>query len=89
MADNDEFAEFEINEAAFDEMFAAGEPVTLVASWNRVIRWPGSQDIVSVPQGLQISIGDSTMTSAGPATGMSTARRPVVHHEHSGRELAS
>jgi hypothetical protein len=88
MAD-DEFAEFDTDEAAFDEMLARAEPAELVAPPRRVTVLSAAHDAVTFLQGLPITIGNAASTSLGWRTEQSPQRlSPAVRHEQPLEEVA-
>lgn len=88
MAD-DEFAEFDTDEPAFDAMMARAEPAELVAPLRRVTVFSAARDAVTFLQGLPITIGDASSTGLGRRAEQSPQRlSPAVRHEQPLEEVA-
>lgn len=79
---DEEFAEFETDEATFDAMLDRAEPAELVA--------PPARVSVTVSRGVQITMGDSASTRAGRSRLESRARRrPAIRHDERIEQVAS
>lgn len=76
MADNDEFAEFETDEATFDAMLERAEPAELVPPPAFITVLSAARDTVTFQRGLPVSVGDSSSTRTGLPIRQSPARRP-------------
>jgi hypothetical protein len=70
MPGSDEFAEFDTDEATFDAMMRAAEPAELVAGRHHV-----TVRVVTLPAGVQVSVGNATSAGSLPGRSHESARR--------------
>jgi hypothetical protein len=78
MADSDEFAEFDTDEATFDAMLAQAEPADLVDPPADVTSASTARDTIRFAPGLPISLSQATATLAGRRIRESRPRRPPM-----------
>jgi hypothetical protein len=80
----DEFAEFDTNEATFDAMMAEAEPVELVPAPPRTtvtIEQAGEATFkLTVPRGGLLWAGTSTLALNGESVAHGPGRLPAHHH---------
>lgn len=86
MADSDEFAEFDTDEATFDDMLAQAEPAELVDP--PVGLTMGTVHDIRIPPGLPISVHDPAATVAGRLVRQSRRRLPAVRRTQETVEVA-
>lgn len=89
MAESDEFAEFETDEATFDAMLEQAEPAELVDPPANVTLASVARDVVRIRPGLPISVPDPTSTVAGRLVRQTGPRLPAVRHAERTAEVAS
>ena len=83
MADSDEFAEFDTDEASFDAMMREAEPAELTDRRQLVTVRSLANDAVTFAVGLQVSVGNATATGSAPEQLHESAQRlpPVRRQE--------
>lgn len=86
-SDEDEFAEFETDEATFDAMMAEAEPAELVPAPVTTMLSP-AQDVVTFANGLPVTISVAT-TVAAPVTQQSPIRVQPVRQDRHRERVAS
>lgn len=89
MANSDEFAEFDTDEAAFDVMLAQAEPAELVDPHADVTSASTARDSISFAPGLPIYVPEPAATLASRALASRARRRPLVQGAQQTIEVAS
>jgi len=89
-SDDDEFAEFETDEATFDAMMAEAEPAELVPPPARVTTvLSPAQDVVTFARGLPVTIGVATTTGAASEIQQSPIRAQPIRQDRNTERVAS
>jgi hypothetical protein len=81
MAESDEFAEFETDEATFDAMLEQAEPAELVPPPACVTVLSAVRDAVTFRQGLPLSIGNTASTAVSGPIQQSPIRPHPIRQE--------
>lgn len=82
MADSDEFAEFETDEATFDAMLEEAEPAQLVPPPTRVTLLSPAQDVITFARGLPVSINSASSVAAWESHLNSIRVQPIRQGRH-------
>jgi hypothetical protein len=81
MAESDEFAEFETDEATFDAMLEQAEPAELVPPPACVTVLSAVRDAVTFRHGLPLSIGNTASTAVSGPIQQSPIRPHPIRQE--------
>lgn len=88
MADSEEFAEFETDEATFDAMMEEAEPVDLISPPGRVVVLSAARDVITFANGLPVTINAATSTVSQEAR-LSPIRGQPIRQEPRVEQVAS
>jgi hypothetical protein len=82
-SDEDEFAEFETDEATFDAMMAEGEPAVLVPPPAHVTTvLSAARDVVTFARGLPVTISVATSAAASEIQQSQIRVQPIRQDRH-------
>lgn len=89
MPEDDEFAEFETDEATFDAMLEQAEPAELVAPPVCVTLLSAARDAFTFRQGLPLSLGNTTSMAMGGTVQQSQIQPAPIRQQQPTERVAS